>query len=89
VDVQPAAKASTASEERRLTNLPDTDAPTLFISCNRRIIAVLYRVQSDLFMARRFGLYQRQNKKSIGHNKDSANFQALADAKGTIAGDAG
>jgi len=40
-------------------------------------------------MARRFGLYQPQNKKSIGHNKDSANFQAFADAKGTIGGTAG
>jgi hypothetical protein len=39
-------------------------------------------------MARRFGLYQPQNKKSIGHDKDSANFQAFADAKGTIGGGA-
>jgi hypothetical protein len=40
-------------------------------------------------MARRIGLYQPQNKKSIGHNKDSANFQAFADAKGTITGTVG
>jgi hypothetical protein len=32
-------------------------------------------------MASRFGLYQRQNKKSIGHNKDSAILPAIADAK--------
>jgi hypothetical protein len=40
-------------------------------------------------MARRFGLYQRQNKKSIGHNKESANFQGFAGAKGTIGGGGG